>query len=154
VSYQDFAEFIRILNRHRVRFVVIGGYAIAFHGAPRATDDIDVLVEQTESNIRRLERALIEFAGSAPRPEALRQRRGVVRIGGPVVHIDVTTKIDGIATFGPVWERRVRGDFLGVPTSFLSMVDLLRTKRAANRPKDQGDIAFLRAALAARRRKK
>ena len=56
-AYQDFAEFIRILNRHRIRFVAIGGYAVAFHGAPRATDDVDVLIEQTSatscaSNVR------------------------------------------------------------------------------------------------------
>jgi hypothetical protein len=152
VSYQDFAEFIRILGRHRVRFVIIGGYAVAFHGSPRATDDVDVLIEQTEPNIRRIERALVEFAGAAPRPGALRQRRGVVRIGGPIVHIDVTTKIDGIADFAAVWGRRVRGDFLGVPASYISMRDLLRTKRAANRPKDQGDIAFLVEALSNRGR--
>lgn len=143
MSYQDFAEFIRILNRHRVRFIIIGGYAIAFHGLPRATDDVDVLIEQTESNIRRVENALQEFAGAPPAPEALRRHRGVIRIGGPLIHIDVTTKIDGIADFGAVYERRVRGDFLGVPACFMAAKDLLRTKRAANRPKDQGDIAFL-----------
>lgn len=153
MSYQDFAEFIRILNRHRIRFVVIGGYAVAFHGAPRATDDVDVLVEQTERNVLRLERALVEFAGAAPHPRALRQRGGVVRIGGTVVHIDITTKVDGIGDFGPVWARRVRGDFLGEPTNYVSMRDLLRTKRAANRPKDQGDIAFLEQALRARGRR-
>jgi hypothetical protein len=134
-----------------VRFVVIGGYAVAFHGAPRATDDVDVLIEQTEANIRRVERAMLEFAGEAPRPRALRQRHGVVRIGGPVIHIDVTTKVDGIASFDGVWARRERGDFFGAPVAFISMVDPLRTKRAANRPKDQGDIAFLRGAVAAQR---
>lgn len=153
MSYRDFSEFIRILRRHRVRFLIIGGYAVAFHGAPRATDDVDVLIEQTEANVRRIERALVEFAGVSPRPGALRKPRGVIRIGGPVVHIDVTTKIDGIADFGPVWERRVRGDFLGEPANYISMKDLLRTKRAANRPKDQGDIAFLRERLARGKRR-
>lgn len=154
MSYQDFAEFIRTLRRHRVRFLVIGGYAVAFHGLPRATDDIDVLIEPSEGNIRRVERALVEFAGAAPRPEALRQPRGVVRIGGPLVHIDLTTKIDGIASFGPVWARRASGSFFGIATPFISMADLLRTKRAANRPKDQGDIAFLVQALAGKRRRR
>jgi hypothetical protein len=151
VSYQDFAEFIRILHRHRVRFVVIGGYAVAFHGLPRATDDVDVLIERNETNIRRVERALLEFAGAAPRPTALRRRGGIVRLGGPLVHIDITTKVDGIDAFPPVWNRRARGDFLGVPTNYISARDLLRTKRAANRPKDQGDIAFLRDLIARRR---
>jgi predicted nucleotidyltransferase len=148
LSLRDFSEFILILNRHRVRFVIIGGYAVAFHGAPRATDDVDVLIEQSEKNIRRIERALVDYAGSKPRPQALRQRGGIVRIGGEPIHVDITTKVDGIAAFGPVWERRIRGDFLGVPASYISMKDLLRTKRAANRPKDQGDIAFLKNAIA------
>ncbi len=148
MSYRDFAEFIRTLNRHRVRFVVIGGYAVAFHGLPRATDDVDVLIDRSEANIRRVERALLEFAGALPRPRALRQRGGVHRIGGPIVHIDVTTKVDGIGDFGPIWERRARGEFFGIPVNFISIRDLLRTKRAANRPKDQGDIAYLTAALA------
>ena len=152
VSHQDFAEFIRILNRHRVRFVVIGGYAIAFHGLPRATDDVDVLIDRTEANVRRVEQALIEFAGTAPKPHVFRQRRGIVRIGGDPIHIDITTKVDGIQQFGPVWARRVRGDFLGELANYISMADLLRTKRAANRPKDQGDIEFLRNAIAARRK--
>ena len=152
VSYQDFVEFIRILNRHRVRFVVIGGYAVAFHGLPRATDDIDVLIDRAEGNIRRVERALLEFAGTAPSAGALRRPGGIVRIVGSTVHIDVTTKIDGIQDFAPVWRRRVRGDFLGTPASYISISDLLRTKRAANRPKDQGDIVFLREAISARRR--
>lgn len=130
---------------------MIGGYAVAFHGLPRATDDVDVLIERSEANIRRVEAALREFAGAAPRPAALRRRGGVVRIGGPMVHIDITTKIDGIAAFAPLWERRVRGEFLGVPTSYISARDLLRTKRAANRPKDQGDIEFLRQLLSRRR---
>ena len=141
----DYAEFIRTLNEHRVRYLVIGGYAVAFHGHARATDDVDVLIERSEANIRRIERALLEFAGSAPRPAALRRRGGMVRIGGDFTHIDITTKVDGLAAFEPLWDRRVRGELLGERVCYLSLRDLLRTKQAANRPKDQGDIAVLRA---------
>lgn len=151
---QDYAEFIRILNEHRVRYVVIGGYAVAFHGYPRATDDVDVLVERSETNLRRVERALVAFVGTAPRPDALRRRGGMVRIGGEITHVDITTKVDGLAAFGPLWERRVRGELLGEPVSYLSLRDLLRTKRAANRPKDQGDIAALEALWANTRRRR
>lgn len=132
---RDYTEFIRILNEHRVRYLVIGGYAVAFHGHPRATDDVDVLIDRDEANLRRVERALVEFVGTAPQPEALRRPGGVVRIGGEVTHIDITTKVDGLAAFEPLWERRARGELLGEPVSYLSLRDLLRTKRAANRPK-------------------
>ncbi len=142
---REYAEFIRTLNDHRVRYLVIGDYAVAFHGHARATDDVDVLVERSEANLRRVERALVDFVGTAPRPTALRRRGGMVRVGGALTHVDITTKIDGLAAFEPLWERRERGDLLGEPVSYLSLRDLLRTKRAANRPKDQGDIAVLRA---------
>jgi hypothetical protein len=153
VSLPDFAEFIRILNLRRVRYLVIGGYAVAFHGHPRATDDVDVLIAPDEENVRRVERALVDFVGVAPRPESLRSRRGVVRIGGPVTHIDITTKVDGLAAFEPLWARRERGELLGEPTTYLSLRDLLRTKRAANRAKDQGDIVALEAILRIARRR-
>jgi len=115
VSLHDFAEFIRTLNQRRVRYLVIGGYAVAFHGHPRATDDVDVLIAPDEDNIRRVERALVDFVGATPRPEALRSPRGMVRIGGPVTHIDVATKVDGLGAFEPLWVRRLRGELLGEP---------------------------------------
>jgi predicted nucleotidyltransferase len=151
---QDYAEFIRTLNTHRVRYLVIGGHAVAFHGHPRTTDDIDVLVEKTEANLRRVEAALEDFVGTKLRPELLRRPRGMVRIGGDIVHVDVTTKVDGLSAFAPLWERRVRGELLGEPVSYISFRDLLRTKRAANRSKDQGDIEALEelAKLSRRRR--
>lgn len=139
----DYAEFIRILNEHRVRYLVIGGYAVAFHGYPRATNDVDVLVERTGANLRRVERALVEFVGTAPKPGALSKRGGMVRIGGDFTHIDITTKVDGLAAFEPLWARREPGELLGERVSYLSLRDLLRTKKAANRPKDQGDVAAL-----------
>jgi hypothetical protein len=142
---QDYTEFIRTLNTHRVRYLVIGGHAVAFHGHPRNTDDIGVLVEKTEANLRRVEAALGAFVGTKLRPELLRRPRGMVRIGGEVVHVDVTTKVDGLSAFGPLWERRVRGELLGEPVSYISLRDLLRTKRATNRPKDWGDIEALEA---------
>lgn len=78
----------------------------------------------------------------------------MVRVGGPAAHIDITTKVDGLAAFEPLWARRERGEFMGEAAPFLSLRDLLRTKRAANRPKDQGDIAALDALLASSRRRK
>jgi predicted nucleotidyltransferase len=152
VSFQDFAAFIRTLNQHRVRYLVIGGYAVAFHGHPRATDDVDVLIARDEENIQRVERALVDFVGVAPRPTSLRSPKGIVRIGGPVTHIDISTKVDGLAAFEPLWARREGGELLGEPASYLSLRDLLRTKRAANRPKDQGDIVALEAIQRAARR--
>jgi hypothetical protein len=81
VSESDFAEFIRILRRHRVRFLVIGGYAMAHHGLVRATNDVDVLVATDEQNVARIRAATREFVGVEPSPSALRPPRGMFRIG-------------------------------------------------------------------------
>jgi hypothetical protein len=152
VSESAFAEFIRILTRHRVRFLIVGGYAMAHHGHPRATNDVDVLIATDEANRARVCAAAIEFVGVAPSDAALRPPRGMFRIGPASAHVDVTTKIDGIANFALAYQRRSRGEFFGVRVNYLSLADMLRTKRAAGRPKDLGDIAFLEAELRRRAR--
>jgi hypothetical protein len=75
-----------------------------------------------------------------------------VRRTPPSAHVDVTTKIDGIADFDRAWKRRSKGEFFGVPVGYLSLADMQRTKRAAGRPKDLGDVAWLADELARRRR--
>jgi hypothetical protein len=154
VSESDFSEFIRILSRHRVRFVVIGGYAMAHHGLVRATNDVDVLIATDEINVARVRAAARAFVGVEPSDAALRPPRGMFRIGPPSAHVDVTTKIDGIADFERVWKRRSRGEFFGVPVGYLSLEDMLRTKRAAARPKDLGDVAWLEGELLRRTKKR
>jgi len=151
VSERDFADFIRILKRHRVRFLVIGGYAMAHHGLVRATNDVDVLIATDDKNVTRIRAAAREFVGVEPTESALRPPRGMFRIGPPSAHVDVTTKIDGIGDFERAWSRRSRGEFFGVPVGYLSLDDMLRTKRAAGRPKDLGDLAWLSERIARRR---
>lgn len=152
MSERDFADFIRILKRHRVRFLVIGGYAMAHHGLVRATNDVDVLIATDDANVSRVRAATREFVGAEPSDSALRPPRGMFRIGPPSAHVDVTTKIDGIGDFERAWKRRSRGEFFGVPVGYLSIEDMQRTKRAAGRPKDLGDLAWLAGELARRRR--
>jgi hypothetical protein len=154
VSERDFADFIRILKRHRARFLVIGGYAMAHHGLVRATNDVDVLIATDDANLSRVRAATREFVGVEPSDAALRPPRGMFRIGPPSAHVDVTTKIDGIGDFERAWERRSRGEFFGVPVGYLSLEDMQRTKRAAGRPKDLGDLAWLSGELARRRRRR
>ena len=151
MSERDFADFIRILNQHRARFLVIGGYAMAHHGLVRATNDVDVLIATDAANLRRVRAAALTFVGVEPSDAALRPPRGMFRIGPPSAHVDVTTKIDGIADFEGAWKRRSRGEFFGVPVAYLSLDDMKRTKRAANRPKDLGDLAWLTTELSRRR---
>ncbi|MCC6647339.1 MAG: hypothetical protein IT374_17420 [Polyangiaceae bacterium] len=125
MSEGDSAEFVRILVRRRACSRIVGGYAMAHHGLPRATNDVDVLVATDERNRARVRAA--------------------------AAHVDVTTKIDGVGSFDRAYARRSVGTFFGHRVGYLSLDDMLRTKRAANRPKDWGD-AFLVAERARRRR--
>jgi hypothetical protein len=143
VSENDFGDFIRILRKHRVRFLVIGGYAMAHHGLVRATNDVDVLIATDGRNIARVRAATREFVGVEPSDAALRPPRGMFRIGPPSAHVDVRTKIDGIRSFERAWGARSRGEFFGVPVDYLPLRDMQRTKRAASRAKDLGDLAWL-----------
>lgn len=152
MSESDFADFIRTLHRHRVRFLVIGGYAMAHHGLVRATNDVDILIATDEPNRARIRAASREFVGVEPSELALRPRNGMFRIGPPSAHVDVTTKIDGIGDFDRAWSRRSRGEFFGVRVAYLSLEDMLRTKRAAGRPKDLGDVDWLSREVSRRRR--
>ena len=93
---RDFADLIRILKRHRVRFLIVGGYALAHHGLVRATNDVDLLIATDEQNVARVRAATREFVGVEPSHAALVPPPGMFRIGPPSNHVDVTTKIDGI----------------------------------------------------------
>lgn len=124
---------------------------MAHHGLVRATNDVDVLVATDEPNRRRIRLATRAFVGVEPSESALRPPRGMFRIGPPSAHVDVTTKVDGIGDFEIVWRKREPGEFFGVPVSYLSLADMLRTKRAAGRPNDLGDVVWVETELQRRK---
>lgn len=153
--FPDFAEFIASLNANRVRYLVVGGYAVGFHARPRATKDIDVLLDRTKANARRARAAITSFLGT-PAPNitepALMNPRTLIVLGVPPVRIDVMTAIDGVASFAAAWKRRVDGKYGDVPAHFISCEDLVRAKRASARPQDLVDVDVLLDAMSKRKR--
>src|SRR5262245_49518437 len=142
----DFDEFIASLIAHGVEFVVVGAYALAFHGAPRFTGDLDVLVRPTIENARHLLAALDSFGFPVAElsPEAVADRRRMLQMGVPPVQIHVMSAISGVE-WTEAWADRVEG-LLGRHTvSFLGRETFLRNKRAAARPKDLADIDALQS---------
>jgi hypothetical protein len=140
----DWHEFIGLLSSNRVRFVVVGAHALAAAGRPRATQDLDILVDPTERNAERLGRALRAFGFPALADQAKRFSciDRMATLGRPPLRIDIMTSISGI-TFADAWtgRRRVRLGRLAVP--FLGRRELVKNKSAAGRPKDLADIALL-----------
>jgi hypothetical protein len=141
----DFDEFIGSLIAYGVEFVVVGAYALAFHGAPRFTGDIDILVRPALDNGARLLVALEAFGFPVGEltPEAIADRRRMLEMGVPPVQIHVMSAISGVE-WDEVWADRAEGPLGHHSVHFLGRATLLRNKRAAARPKDLADIDALR----------
>ncbi len=134
---RDFVEFIECCVAHEVRFLIVGGYAVAVHGHPRATKDLDVWVMIDPANADRLVAALDQFGmGSLGlQPADFLEPEVVVQLGYPPVRIDILTSIDGVH-FERCWEDRIAIDVGGVEAGFISAHDLIVNKRASGRPQD------------------
>ncbi len=140
----DFDEFIESLTAHGVEFVVVGAYALAFHGAPRFTGDLDILVRPALDNASRLLAALEAFGFPVTElsPEAIVDRRRMLQMGVPPVQIHVMSAISGVE-WNEAWSDRVEGPFGRHRVHFLGRESYLRNKRAAGRPKDLADVDAL-----------
>jgi hypothetical protein len=141
---RDFLEFLRLLNRHRVKYLVVGGYAVAYHGYPRYTGDIDIYVAISARNAAALTQVFRDFgfADGAPDPAAFRQRGQIVRIGREPMRLEILNEIDGV-TFDDCYARRTRTRLDHTVVSFVGLDDLLKNKRSSNRPKDHADVVVL-----------
>ena len=143
----DFRDLLRAFVAHDVRFLVVGAYALAVLGRPRATGDLDVWVDATRANGRRAFAALREFGAPLHdlRVEDLATPGVVFQIGLPPLRIDVLTVIDGVE-FSSAWRRRVTADFDGVEVGVIGREDFLTNKRATGRLKDRADAQRLEPA--------
>ncbi len=150
----DWTAFLSALIARRVRFVLVGGHAVAGHGQPRLTEDLDVFVDPTPANARRLRDALVDFGFGAVAPAAveLARKDRVFMLGRKPWRIDILTGIDGVS-FAEAWATRVEADFVVKPLHVIGRAALLKNKRAAGRTKDLLDVALLEESKAPRARR-
>jgi hypothetical protein len=151
---RDFSEFLASLNAARVKYLVVGAYALAAHGVPRNTLDLDVLVQPTLANGVRLKRALAAFGFSSLAVDAgdFSTPDRILQLGRQPLRIDVLTSITGVP-WADAWSGRLRGRYGRVRTQFLGRSELIANKRAAGRPKDLADVAALSGPPRRRRRR-
>lgn len=140
----EWSEFLGLLSRRRVKFLLIGAHALAVHGLPRATLDLDVFVEPSVANARRLGAALADFGfvETAKEWRQFAQRDRMMVLGREPLRIDILTEISGV-TFASAWKNRRRGMLGQRRVAVISLQDLRRNKRASGRPKDLLDLAML-----------
>ena len=140
----DLIDLLRALNAAGARYVIVGAYAFAYHGRPRATKDADVFVGSDPKNAERVWQALVAFGAPLDelRPADLATPGTFYIMGRPPNQIDVITEIDGVS-FEKAWSGRVESTYAGVPVSYLGKTELVENKRAAGRPQDLADLAYL-----------
>lgn len=140
----DFKEFIESLNASRVRYLVVGGYAVALHGHPRYTKDLDVWIDRTPANAKRIVRALSEFgfASLGVKAADFEGAERILQLGRPPNRIDILTSLLGVR-FSQCYKQRVVIDVGGVPVNFIDLEHLKISKRAVGRLQDLADVENL-----------
>jgi hypothetical protein len=141
---KDFREFVELLNSTNVEYLLVGGYALAAHGHPRYTGDIDFWVNPTSANAARLMSVLSQFGfgGVGLSERDFLEPDAVVQLGYPPARIDLLTAIDGVS-FDDCYARRRQVTLAGVALTLIDVDDLRANKRAAGRPKDIADLEAL-----------
>jgi hypothetical protein len=142
----DFRDLLLALADHEAEFLIVGAYALSFHGAPRASGDIDIFVRPSPDNAARVWKALIQFGAPIESAGVLRtdfeKPELVYQIGLPPRRIDLLTSISGV-TFDDAWNSRVGAELSGRAVHFIGREMFLLNKQAAGRPKDLADAARL-----------
>jgi hypothetical protein len=141
---KDFKDLLALLNEHNVEFMIVGGYALAFHGAPRFTGDIDIYVQPEPENATRIVSALTDFGfGSLGiTADDFQKTNKVTQLGVPPVRIDIITSITGV-TWEDAYGSRCPGTYGDLPVFYLGKDQFIANKRATGRKKDEADIEAL-----------
>jgi hypothetical protein len=141
---QDFKELLELFNAHKVKYLIVGGYALAFHGAPRYTGDIDLFVKPDAENAARILDALNEFGfGSVGlREEDLKTPNKVVQLGFPPVRIDIITSISGVS-WDDAYEKHAKGEYGDIAVCYIGKEHFIANKRASGKKKDLADLEAL-----------
>jgi hypothetical protein len=140
----DLKEFIESLNARNVEYLVAGAHAMAFHGYPRFTGDIDLFINTTFENAERIEQAVdaFGFASTGLRAADFLVPEQIIQLGVAPNRIDLMTFLSGI-TFEEAWAARHPGTLDGIPVFFLSKPMLIKNKKASGRTKDLADLEYL-----------
>ena len=141
----DFERVVASLNKHKVEFMVIGGWAVVYHGYVRETEDLDIFIRRSQENAQRAVAALAAVGGACPelKPEVFTVDNGI-SLGEIPVKIDILSQLPGV-DFDQAWPRGESGVFGLETVHYISREDLIRNKRAVARPKDLNDALELEA---------
>ena len=140
----DFKEFLKLLKEHNVRYLLIGGYAVGYHGYARATDDMDIWVAIHPDNAQKIVTVLKVFGFDLPelKPELFLREKQIIRMGIPPVKLEIGTSISGV-DFDECYQGRVVDELDGVEVNLIDLENLKKNKKASGRLKDLADLEKL-----------
>ena len=149
---KDYEDLLRLFNKHKVKYCIVGAFAVAFHAKPRYTKDIDIFVSAMIENGQKIVEALEDFGFERVglKGEDFSKPGQIIQLGYEPVRIDIVTSIDG-CTFEEVWKKREQGIYGKEKVSFIGLNELIKNKKAAKRKQDEIDLDIL---LKAKKRKK
>jgi len=141
---KDFRDLCALLNARNVEYLIVGGYAVAFHGAPRFTGDIDLFIRPAEENMKRMLEAVREFGFPTAdvTTQMLLERNTIVQLGREPRQIHLMSSISGV-TWETAWNSREPGTYMDVKVFYIGREELIANKRACGRTKDLADVEAL-----------
>ena len=142
---KDFKEFIRLLNEKKVKCLIVGGFAFSFYAIPRYTNDIDILIERSKENIKKLMNVLKEFGfgNIGLKEEDFLNENNIIQLGYEPVRIDILVSIEGIS-FSNAWEHKNIDHYSDEECFYISIDDLIKNKESTGRLMDKADAEVLR----------
>ena len=152
---KDFADFVELLNKHEVEYMVVGGYALAFHGEPRTTGDMDIWIDCTRANAEKMVTVMNEFgmASLGFKSEDFSEPGIINQIGQPPLRIDILNEIDGVTFRNAVKSKQhFKSGKLDIP--FIGKEDFIKNKKATGRSKDLEDVKKVQLKLIKKKIKK
>lgn len=143
--HQDFREFIELLNKNEVDYLIVGAFALAFHGHPRYTGDIDFWVRNDLLNAKKIFKCINEFGFPVDKLDEkdFTSDDLIFQMGYPPVRIDVITSVEALK-FHESFEKRIQKEIDGLEINFIDIEDFKKNKKAVGRPKDLGDLESLK----------
>lgn len=142
---QDFEDFVQLLNLHNVDYMIVGGYALAFHGKPRHTGDLDIWIDVSRDNAKKMMNVLKDFGMSSLglREGDFLEENAIMQIGYPPLRIDILTAIDGVE-FAEAYLNKQVIDIDGIRINYISLNDLILNKQKSGRHQDISDVEALK----------
>lgn len=144
---KDYEELLRLLNKYKVRYCIVGAFAVAFYAVPRYTKDMDIFVEPSKENAERILNVLRDFGFNTLKLSSsdFSYKGSIIQLGYEPIRVDIITSIDG-CTFDEVWRNKKIGRYGKERIYFIGLNELIKNKQASKRKQDEADIEMLLAA--------